>query len=429
MSTATRPEPATSDAPTAAAPGAAAPTGAPPAAPPAPAPAPAPASGNRKRIVIPIIAVLALLGGGWGYKTWSYARVHETTDDAQVDGHIVPVLAKVGGYVERVTVDENTPVKEDQLLVQIDSADYSVRVSQAQADLQAAQASTGGGGAAEAQVQTAQSQTAAGQANVAAARAQLVKAQSDFRRYQQLASQQIISQLQLDAARAAVDVAAAQVTAAQRQAAASGSGVGNAQAGVRLANARLTGMRAALDNAKLQLSYTHVVAPVSGVVSRKTVEVGQLVQAGQTMMSVVADTGIWVTANFKETQLDDIRVGQPVELDVDAYDGAPAQGVVESISAASGARFALLPPDNATGNFTKVVQRVPVRIRITGGLGANRPLRPGMSVYVRVATNETAQSAQSAQSANGTTPAPGAAAGPAAAPATGGARTGGRRQQ
>ncbi len=381
MSTATRPEPATSDAPTAAP--AAAPATPPPAAPAAPA-----SGGNRKRIVIPIIILLLLLGGGWGFKTWNYARAHETTDDAQVDGHIVPVLAKVGGYVQRVTVDENAPVKEDQLLVQLDSADYAVRVSQAQADLQAAQASTGGGGAAQAQVQTAQSQTAAGQANVEAARAQLVRAQSDFRRYQQLAAQQVISQQQLDAARAAVDVASAQVTAAQRQAAASGAGVGNAQAGVRLADARLAGARAALNNAKLQLSYTHITAPVTGIVSKKTVEVGQLVQPGQTLMSVVADTGVWVTANFKETQLDDIRVGQPVDVDIDAYDGASAKGVVESISAASGARFALLPPDNATGNFTKVVQRVPVRIRITQGLGASRPLRPGMSVFARIATNE-----------------------------------------
>ena len=389
MSTATRPESATSDAPTAA----------PAAAPAAPAPsAAAPASGgNRKRIVLPIIGVLVLLGGGWGFKTWNYARAHETTDNAQVDGHIVPVLAKVGGYVQRVTVDENVPVKEDQLLVQIDSADYALRVTQMQADLQASQAAVGGRGSSEAMVQTAESQTAAGQANVAAARASLTKAQADFRRYQQLAAQQIISQQQLDAARAAVDVASAQVTAAQRQAAAAGSGVGNAQAGVRLAEARLAGSRAAVDNAKLQLSYTKITAPVTGIVSRKTVEVGQLVQPGQTLMSVVADTGVWVTANFKETQLADLRVGQPVDLDVDAYDGAPAKGIVESISAASGAKFALLPPDNATGNFTKVVQRVPVRIRLTRGLGANRPLRPGMSVFARVATNEALRTTTAAK--------------------------------
>ncbi|MDQ6926570.1 MAG: biotin/lipoyl-binding protein, partial [Candidatus Eremiobacteraeota bacterium] len=237
MSTTTRPEPATTDAPEGAAATAPATPAAAPGAPATPAAAPAtPAGGgNRKRVVLPILAVLLLLGGIWGYRTWSYARSHETTDNAQVDGHIVPVLAKVGGYVDRVPVDENQPVKEDQLLVQIDSADYTVRVAQAQADLQAAQAAVGGRGSSEAMVQTAQSQTAAGQANVVAARASLTKAESDYRRYQQLAAQQIISQQQLDGARAAVDVAAAQVTAAQRQAAAAGSGVGNAQAGVRLA--------------------------------------------------------------------------------------------------------------------------------------------------------------------------------------------------
>jgi membrane fusion protein, multidrug efflux system len=129
-----------------------------------------------------------------------------------------------------------------------------------------------------------------------------------------------------------------------------------------------------------------VTAPVSGIVSRKQVEVGQLVQAGQPLLTIVSDTGVWVTANFKETQLEDIKVGQAVELDVDAYGGATAKGTVESLSAATGAKFALLPPDNATGNFTKVVQRVPVRIRITQGLGKDRPLRPGMSVVAHVNT-------------------------------------------
>ena len=181
---------------------------------------------------------------------------------------------------------------------------------------------------------------------------------------------------------------------------------------MRLANARLAASRAALETARLQLSYTHITAPVTGVVSKKTVEVGQLVQPGQTLMSVVADTGVWVTANFKETQLDDIRVGEPVNIDVDAYDGATAKGVVESISAASGAKFALVPPDIATGNFTKVVQRGPVRIRITQGLGAKRPLRGGMSVFARVATKEG--TAPNTPAAPGAAPNPGAAANGAA---------------
>jgi membrane fusion protein (multidrug efflux system) len=162
--------------------------------------------------------------------------------------------------------------------------------------------------------------------------------------------------------------------------------VTNAEAGVRLADARLKAARAARDNAQLQLSYTRVPSPAPGIVSRKQVEVGQLVQAGQPLLTVVADTGVFVSANMKETQLADICVGQPVAVDVDTYGGAAAEGVVESVAAATGSKFALLPPDNATGNFTKVVQRIPVRIRITKGLGADRPLRPGMSVNVHVDT-------------------------------------------
>ena len=380
MSTATRPEPAApADV-----------TPAPAAPPPAPAPAAAaPAGGgSRKKFVLPVVGLLVLGAGVWGFRQYTYGSSHESTDNAQVDGHIVPVLAKVGGYVRAVSVAENQSVKEGQPLVQINDDELRVKLAQSDADLAAAQAATGGRGQAQALVETAQSQTAAGQANVAAAQATLTRAQSDFRRYQQLAAQQIISQQNLDAARAAVAVAEAQLSAARRQAAAQGSGVGNAQAGVRLAEARLAGAQASRDNARLQLSYTKVAAPVTGTVARKTVEVGQLVQPGQTLMSVVSDTGVFVTANFKETQLVDLKVGQVVELDVDAYDGAKAQGVVESISGASGARFALLPPDNATGNFTKVVQRVPVRIRITRGLGQGQPLRPGMSVEAHVTTKQ-----------------------------------------
>jgi membrane fusion protein (multidrug efflux system) len=200
----------------------------------------------------------------------------------------------------------------------------------------------------------------------------------------ELAAKQVVSRQQLDAAQAAADAARAQLISAQRSAGAAGAGVTNAQAGVRLAQARLAAAQAARDNAALQLSYTRVTAPVAGIVSRKQVEVGQLVQAGQPLLTVVSDTGVWVTANFKETQLSDIKVGQPVELEVDAYGGCSAKGKVESLSAATGAKFALLPPDNATGNFTKVVQRVPVRIAITEGCGKDQPLRPGMSVAAHV---------------------------------------------
>jgi membrane fusion protein (multidrug efflux system) len=354
-------------------------------APRAPVPPTVPrAQGGRRRIVLGLVALAVVLGLGWAVKQWLYGRSHESTDNAQVDGHLVPVLAKVSGYVTAVNVAENDRVRADSVLVRIDEREYAVRVAQADAELAAARAQVGGSGMAEAQVANATGQRAALDASIAAARANSVKADADLARVRELAAKQVVSRQQLDAAQAASDAMHAQLLSAQRSASAAGAGVTNAQAGVRLAQARLASAQAARDNAALQLSYTRVVAPVGGIVSRKQVEVGQLVQAGQPLLTVVSDTGVWVTANFKETQLSDLRVGQPVELEVDAYGGCSAKGKVESVSAATGAKFALLPPDNATGNFTKVVQRVPVRIAITEGCGKDQPLRPGMSVAAHV---------------------------------------------
>ena len=348
-----------------------------------------PSKSGKGRIVLTLVALVAILGFGWGLKQWLYGRSHESTDNAQVDGHLVPVLAKVSGYVTAVNVAENDHVRQDSALVRIDEREYAVKLAQADAELAAGRATAGGGGVAgqaEAAVQNAAGQRAALDAGIAAARANAVKADADLRRMRELVAKQVVSRQQLDAAQAASDAARAQLAAAERTAGAAGAGVTNAQAGVRLAQARLAGAQAARDNAQLQLSYTKVTAPLSGIVSRKQVEAGQLVQAGQPLLTIVSDTGVWVTANFKETQLHDITVGQVAELDVDAYGGCVATGKVESISAATGAKFALLPPDNATGNFTKVVQRVPARIRIVEGCGKDRPLRPGMSVVAHVNT-------------------------------------------
>ncbi|HXT15928.1 MAG TPA: HlyD family secretion protein [Gemmatimonadaceae bacterium] len=349
--------------------------------------APEPKSGKR-RIVLPIVLVLVALGLLWAFKQWSYGRSHESTDDAAVDGHIVPVLAKVSGYVQKVTVSDNDHVRAESLLVTIDPSEYRTRLAQAEADLAAARASAGGGGAAgqaEAAVQQASGQQASLSAQITAARANATKARQDLARMEDLAAKQVISKMQLDAARAASEAANANVVAMERQQAAAGGTVASAQAGVRLASARLQSAQAARDNAALQLSYTNVLAPVAGIVSRKQVEPGQLVQVGQPLLTVVSDTGAFITANFKETQLADIRVGQPVEIEVDAYKGT-VLGCVESVSAATGSKFALLPPDNATGNFTKVVQRVPVRVKVTKDLGPSMPLRPGMSVNIHVDT-------------------------------------------
>jgi membrane fusion protein, multidrug efflux system len=344
---------------------------------------------KRPPVMLFIGIALLLVGAWWGFGKWRFAQTHVSTDDAAVDGHIVPVLAKVGGYVQRVTVAENSRVKPESLLVQLDPAEYNVKLAAADADLAAARAATGAvglTGQAEAAVLAAAGQQASLESQIEAARVSDAKAKADLARMKELAGKQIVSRQQLDAAQAASDAAAASLQGLHRQAGSASAAVTNAHAGVRLAAARLQAAAAARENAALQLRYTRIVAPEAGIVSRKQVEPGQLVQPGQPLLTIVADTGVWITANFKETQLSRIRVGQEVDIEVDAYKGETVKGRIESVSAATGSKFALLPPDNATGNFTKVVQRVPVRIAITQGLGAERPLRPGMSVVVNVIT-------------------------------------------
>jgi membrane fusion protein, multidrug efflux system len=352
---------------------------------------------GRRIVMIAAICIAAVAALVWAVKTILYSRAHASTDDAYVEGHLVPVLARVGGYAIRVNGVENQHVREVDTLVVIDDAEYRSKLAQARADLAAAQVAVGMRGytgQALAQVHTAEGQSAATDAQIAAAQANYDKAVSDLRRTQTLADQQIISRQQLDAAQAAADAARAALIGAQKQAAAAGATVTNAEAGVRLATARLAASQAEEVQAELNESYTHIIAPVTGVLSRKQVEVGQLVQAGQTLFTVVADTGVWIDANYKETQLNDIHMGQPVEFDVDAYDGRTFNGVVESIAPATGAEFALLPPDNATGNFTKVVQRITVRVRPTDPPDPAHPLRPGMSVNCHIETGQPAASGQ-----------------------------------
>jgi membrane fusion protein (multidrug efflux system) len=348
----------------------------------------APANSKRSP-VLPIIIVVALVGIGWAAKTILYNEGHVTTDNAQVDGAIVPVLAKVGGFVKTLSVDENDHVKLGQPIVLIDSAEYAVRLAQASAELNAAAyvaGSNGVDGQAEAQIRSASSQGEVVQAQIESAKAAQAKATADLARYKELAAKQIVSKQQLDAAQSTFDQANANLAAVQRQATGAAAMLSNAEIGGKFAQARYAAAKATRDNAALQLSYTKVESPVSGIVSRKQIEVGQLVQPGQPLLTLVSDSAVWITANFKETQLADIRIGQAVAVEVDSYPGCEAEGKVESLSAATGAKFALLPPDNSTGNFTKVVQRVPVRIQITKGCGADRALRPGMSVTAHVAT-------------------------------------------
>jgi membrane fusion protein (multidrug efflux system) len=344
---------------------------------------------RTRRLPLIIGALLVLALATWGVRRYLYGRHHVTTDNAQVDGHITSIAPRIAGFIDRVAVEENQHVKLGDTLVVLDRRDLQVRLEQAEADLRTAQAAVGSrrsSGEAAAQLQATRAEAASAQAAITAAEATYRQANADFERYRGLAANKIISAQQLDAAQAARDQAAANLEATRRRASAAGSQVSASGAALRGADARLASAQSEVENARLQLSYATLLAPSSGIVAKRSAEPGALVQIGQNLMSIVPDTNIWVTANMKETQLEHIRVGDPVEFDVDAYPGVTFHGKVESLSPATGARFALLPPDNATGNFTKVVQRVPIRVAVDDPADPTHPLRPGMSVDVVVTT-------------------------------------------
>jgi membrane fusion protein (multidrug efflux system) len=348
-----------------------------------------------------ILGILVLAFGAWGLHRYLYSRNHVSTDNAQIDGHITYIAPRVSAFVTKVLVDDNQHVDTGDTLVLLDERDLRVRLEEAEAELHGAEAAVGSrgrAGQAVAQLQATRAQAGSAQAAVAASEADFKKAAADLERYRALAGRKIISAQQLDAAEAAYQEASANLEAARRQAAAAGSQVSASGAAVRSADARLAAAQATVENARLQLSYATITAPTPGVIARRTAETGALVQVGQNLMSIVPDSDIWVTANLKETQLTNVRVGDPVEFTVDAYPDREFTGRVESLSPATGARFALLPPDNATGNFTKVVQRVPVKIAIEQSTGAP-PLRPGMSVNVSIETGRNGSSGAVARQA------------------------------
>ncbi|MFA5913869.1 MAG: HlyD family secretion protein [Burkholderiales bacterium] len=337
--------------------------------------------------VVLLVAGLAL--AGWLGHKWWWGLSHVTTDNAQIEGHIVPVLAKVGGYVAGVKVDNDQAVKSGDLLARIDDRDYRARLAQAEADLQLAIANAGKEGQtgqAGAQVAAARAAAAAARSGIEQAIANADKAQKDLDRTRQLVEKKMLSPQTLDAAEAAARAASAQVSISRESATSAGEQVTASGAALRAALAKVDSARALRDLAAIQLADTRIVAPANGIVSNKNMEPGQLVAAGQPLLSLVPLADIWIVANMKETDVRDIKPGAKVDVEVDAYPGTPVAGEVESVGPATGARFSLLPPDNATGNFTKVVQRVPVRIRVKQSGDPLRPLRPGMSVYVTIST-------------------------------------------
>jgi membrane fusion protein (multidrug efflux system) len=382
----------------------------------------------RLRVGLTIGGIVLVVAGVF---LWRYFTSYESTDDAQIDGHLNSISARVSGHVQKLLVEDNQYVQAGTPLVQIDPRDYQVAVDRAKAyyadalaTAQAAQvnvpitsiSSTSQESSAQADVENARAGIAAARKQYDAALAQLaqaeannVKAQDDVARYKQLVDKQEISQQQYDQAVATAKASAASVDAARASAAAAQQQVIQAQAKLAQAEANLRAARTApqqiamtrsrfesaqataerykaeLEQAELNLQYTLIVAPVSGIVTNRTVEVGQNVQIGQELMKIINLDDIWVTANFKETQLRNVRVGQPVTIHVDA-NGKDYKGHVQSIAGASGAITSLLPPENATGNYVKVVQRIPVKITFDPGETKDHVLRPGMSVEPKVRT-------------------------------------------
>ena len=381
-------------------------------------------SGFRIGVVIAII--IFLIAGFFAYR---YFTSYESTDDAQVDGHVNSVSARISGHVIKLKVQDNQYVQAGTVLVEIDPADYQVAYERAKADFEDAQAAAIAAGvtvpitsvntssqvsateadvnSARAGIQAAKQQFEAAKAQLQEAEANNVKAQNDLGRYKQLVDKQEISQQQYDqatasskasaatveAARASADAAQQQVTQAEGklvQAEANSRYARTAPKQMQITRAKATSAlaeaqrkKADLDQAALNLQYTKIVAPVNGIVSDRTVEVGQNVAPGQELMKIINLDDVWVTANFKETQLRQMKIGQRVTIDVDA-NGRTYNGKVDSIAGASGARFSLLPPENATGNYVKVVQRIPVKIVLDPGANNDHQLRPGMSVTPKV---------------------------------------------
>ncbi len=347
---------------------------------------------NRRTIVIMVI--LVLLGAAYGGNKWLYSRHHVRTDNAQVDGRLVPVAPRLQGYVARVLVDDNQPVHRGDTLVVLETSDLDAAVKRAEAGLAGAVARVGShGDAGELAARVAASRAAAAAVGsaVTSAAANATQAAADLERIRGLAAKQIVPAQQLDAAEARDAAAAAELEAARRQQLAAEAQVRVVQAAQQGGSSEVAAAQAALETARLQRDWAVLTAPVDGIVSHRSVDPGALLQPGQTAMMVVPDSEVWITANVKETSLANVRIGDPVEFTVDGYGREKFTGTVTSLSPATGARFALLPPDNATGNFTKVVQNVPVRIAVTGPRDPDHPLRPGMSVDVAITTGTTGQ--------------------------------------
>jgi membrane fusion protein, multidrug efflux system len=349
----------------------------------------APPRPKRRSFVLPLVLMAAIGFGGWkGYEWFAGGRFLVTTDDAYVKADMSIIAAKLSGYIASVAVIENTPVKAGDELVRMDDGDYKLAVAAAR-DKIATQNATIARFDDQAKAQEAAIEQA--QAQLASAKAEAVRAASAFDRSETLSKSDYASKATFDQARADRDRSIAAVQSAQAAIASAQAGLSVLKAQKKEAEGARVELQTALEKAERDLSFTAIRAPFDGVVANKAVQPGQYVQPGTRMLAVVPLDTAYVEANYKETQLGDIKPGQKVDITVDAYAKRSIEGAVESIAPGSGAEFSLLPPENATGNFTKIVQRLPVRIKIPADVAREGLLRPGMSVVASVHTRDESQ--------------------------------------
>jgi membrane fusion protein, multidrug efflux system len=347
------------------------------ATPPQP-PAPVAAKPNRRTLLFAVLGILALVVIALYF--FLPGLYEQETDDAYVDAHVVSIIPKVPAYVQKLYVDDNSPVTAGQLLVELDPRDYAVALAQAQANLASAQSKLQ---EARDQIPVADARVAQERAELNVAEANAKLAQSNLRRLQSVSDVRAVSSERVDEGAAAAQSTQATVTAGQVRVTAAEASAKLTRTQALTAEAAVAQAQAALDQAQLNLSYTKIYASEAGSVARKSVEPGNFVQPGQLLLSVVPER-LYVIANYKETQLTHVRPGQEVSVRVDAFPDLRLRAHVDSIQRGTGSRFALLPPENATGNFVKVVQRVPVKIVFDDSADALRWISPGMSVETRI---------------------------------------------
>ncbi len=344
-----------------------------------------PANRGRKIIIRAVLVVVAGVALWYGVSSFNYARHHETTDNAQIETNLVSVLPRLAGYVKNVNVKDYELVKKGQLLVEIDGAEYQLALNELEAAQTQVEADIAN---ARANVVNAQLSVKSAATNAELARIRRDKAKQDLERDTRLIADKAITRKQIEDTKTNYATLETQARAAQNEVAVAQSRIAILKAALQKATAQTNVQQARIDQQKLRLGYVGIYAPESGRIGRKNVQPGQFVQPGQPLFTIVNDSVFWVIANFKENQLANLHVGDGVEITLDSYPDMPMQGKIASFSEATGAKFSLLPPDNASGNFVKVTQRVPVKIEIADVAKYRGKLKAGLSVEVAVKINE-----------------------------------------